>query len=473
MAGMGYGVMGTASRTGSRRAADAALAAITSPLLEAGAIDGAHGILINITGSHSLKLSEVYEASNIIHEAAHEDANIIFGAVLDERLGDEVKITVIATGFHQRSSERVVFDAAQPAFTSENVTEQNLNAPVAGVDFTTQQMGEGQDEQAKSNQPYDLKEEVESLPPETNIASVAEIYPIEDRTMYAQDDHFGAISDTKADPEPVQSEVLYENAAPIDYEEEDLLAYIEGPPFALDEVPDEAIPPHVTSERPAETELARLRQTAMAAYAAISVTEDESEALETATGTFEGASFAEILASRHGSGPIDEIEPDDFLDEDALAMLPETTLEIAPQPTLSLDNQVQWEDRYPVEPAFQNTHLYPPAIQDALKVESASIAEASAPSPFDSPVPMDYQDASHSTDARSNIPAENERLKKTTRDFNRRLNRDPDFFPGREASEVCNDVLTRVPSFAVAHDPDEDDTRLDELDIPAFLRRHI
>jgi cell division protein FtsZ len=99
MQGMGYAVMGTAMASGSRRAIEAAQRAIASPLLEAGAIDGARGILINITGSTSLKLTEVNEASSIIQSAAHEDANIIFGAVLDEKMKDSVKITVIATGF--------------------------------------------------------------------------------------------------------------------------------------------------------------------------------------------------------------------------------------------------------------------------------------------------------------------------------------------------------------------------------------
>ena len=99
MAGMGYAVMGTATGKGQNRAMDAAMAAMASPLLEAGAIDGARGILINITGSGNLKLLEVNEASTIIQSAAHEDANIIFGAVLDEKMKDEVKITVIATGF--------------------------------------------------------------------------------------------------------------------------------------------------------------------------------------------------------------------------------------------------------------------------------------------------------------------------------------------------------------------------------------
>ena len=101
MAGMGYAVMATGVRSGENRAREAAQAAMASPLLEAGAIDGARGILINITGSSSLKLSEVNEASTLIQDAAHEDANIIFGAVLDERMGDEVKITVIATGFKE------------------------------------------------------------------------------------------------------------------------------------------------------------------------------------------------------------------------------------------------------------------------------------------------------------------------------------------------------------------------------------
>jgi cell division protein FtsZ len=106
MAGMGHAVMGTAIRSGDNRAKEAAQAAMASPLLDAGAIDGARGILINITGSSNLKLSEVNEASSLIQSSAHEDANIIFGAVLDERMGEEVKITVIATGFRDQMPER-------------------------------------------------------------------------------------------------------------------------------------------------------------------------------------------------------------------------------------------------------------------------------------------------------------------------------------------------------------------------------
>jgi cell division protein FtsZ len=107
MAGMGYAVMGTGTASGPRRAPEAAQKAIASPLLEAGAIDGARGILINITGSSSLKLAEVQEACSIIQNAADDDANIIFGAVLDEKQKDSVKITVIATGFKEADPSRV------------------------------------------------------------------------------------------------------------------------------------------------------------------------------------------------------------------------------------------------------------------------------------------------------------------------------------------------------------------------------
>jgi cell division protein FtsZ len=111
MARMGYAVMGTATASGANRTMEAAQRAIASPLLEAGAIDGARGILINITGSASLKLAEVQQACTIIQSAAHEDANILFGAVMDEKMKDAVKITVIATGFREVS--RAGFDRAR------------------------------------------------------------------------------------------------------------------------------------------------------------------------------------------------------------------------------------------------------------------------------------------------------------------------------------------------------------------------
>ena len=99
MSNQGLALMGTGVGEGPNRAVDAALGAINSPLLDDVSIEGAMGILINISGGPDLKLSEVNEASEAVAEAAHEDANIIFGSVVDESLGDEVRITVIATGF--------------------------------------------------------------------------------------------------------------------------------------------------------------------------------------------------------------------------------------------------------------------------------------------------------------------------------------------------------------------------------------
>ena len=99
MQGMGYAVMGTAIASGANRALEAASKAIASPLLEDASIDGARGVLINITGSSNLRLQEVQGASMLIQQAEDEDANILFGAVLDEKVKDQVKITVIATGF--------------------------------------------------------------------------------------------------------------------------------------------------------------------------------------------------------------------------------------------------------------------------------------------------------------------------------------------------------------------------------------
>ncbi|HXR34692.1 MAG TPA: cell division protein FtsZ [Candidatus Binataceae bacterium] len=99
MAEMGMAMMGAASAVGENRAVEAAQRAISSPLLEDLSIKGARGLLINVTGGTDLSLYEVNEAASLIQEEAHEDANIIFGAVIDDQLSDEIRVTVIATGF--------------------------------------------------------------------------------------------------------------------------------------------------------------------------------------------------------------------------------------------------------------------------------------------------------------------------------------------------------------------------------------
>jgi len=105
MSGMGMAMMGTGVGHGEHRALDAAQKAVASPLLDDTSIEGARGILINFTGGADLAIHEVEEAARIVQEAAHEEANIIFGAVIDPTLQDEVRMTVIATGFTERKQE--------------------------------------------------------------------------------------------------------------------------------------------------------------------------------------------------------------------------------------------------------------------------------------------------------------------------------------------------------------------------------
>lgn len=106
MSEMGQALMGSGVARGENRAAEAARKAISSPLLEDISINGAKGVLINITGSSDLSIHDVHEASTLIHEEAHEEAHIIFGAVIDEDMGEEVRVTVIATGFGKAGEAR-------------------------------------------------------------------------------------------------------------------------------------------------------------------------------------------------------------------------------------------------------------------------------------------------------------------------------------------------------------------------------
>jgi cell division protein FtsZ len=107
MGGMGVALMGTGVASGTNRAVAAAEKAISSPLLEDVSIRGARGILINITAGPSLSLSEVHDAASLIQEEADPEANIIFGTVIDESMVDEVKVTVIATGFEAPVAEAI------------------------------------------------------------------------------------------------------------------------------------------------------------------------------------------------------------------------------------------------------------------------------------------------------------------------------------------------------------------------------
>jgi cell division protein FtsZ len=129
MSGAGSALMGIGSSRGDDRAVVAAEMAISSPLLEA-SIDGAHGVLMNISGGSDLGLFEINEAAQLVADAAHAEANIIFGAVIDDALGDEVRVTVIAAGFDggaprarahepRRAQQREPVRESRPAVTAD------------------------------------------------------------------------------------------------------------------------------------------------------------------------------------------------------------------------------------------------------------------------------------------------------------------------------------------------------------------
>ena len=145
MSSMGMALMGTGTASGENRAVEAAQRAISSPLLEDNTIQGARGILLSITGGSDLSLYEVNEASSLIQAEAHEDANIIFGTVIDETMGDEIRITVIATGFDDGMREKQVLanvshlggfrreDLATPAFMRRGKSRDNANVVTMGI----------------------------------------------------------------------------------------------------------------------------------------------------------------------------------------------------------------------------------------------------------------------------------------------------------------------------------------------------
>jgi len=156
--GMGYAVMGTAMASGPDRAVEAAHRAINSPLLEDNCIQGAHGILINISGSSSMSLHEVNEASLVIQKAAHENANIIFGAVQEESLKDQVKITVIAAGFKEAPARRL--SQQKPAYLPKEWKAQQAVAAAGGGGTVALGAGAGSSAAARREGPDSIVAQV-------------------------------------------------------------------------------------------------------------------------------------------------------------------------------------------------------------------------------------------------------------------------------------------------------------------------
>jgi cell division protein FtsZ len=151
MTNAGSSLMGIGTARGENRAAEAARNAISSPLLEA-SIEGARGVLLNISGGSDLGLFEVHEAADIIAKSAHPDANIIFGAVVDDQLGDEVRVTVVASGFDRWTP------AEEPLAAPQHYEDEE--------DFESPVVEEGEDDQEWAAEPryvFDSDTEEEDL----------------------------------------------------------------------------------------------------------------------------------------------------------------------------------------------------------------------------------------------------------------------------------------------------------------------
>ena len=171
MQNQGMALMGSGRASGDNRAVDAAMAAINSPLLDDIDIAGAMGILINITGGSSLTLHEVNAASMTIADAAHEDANIIFGSVIDESFGDDVKITVIATGFEgpRVSPRRAASSSAARRHESEIPRVMSSRPPVRAenLDTPTHIRQRWAEEGSQGPKAYGSSQQA-SIPPQTD-----------------------------------------------------------------------------------------------------------------------------------------------------------------------------------------------------------------------------------------------------------------------------------------------------------------
>jgi cell division protein FtsZ len=171
MSEMGMALMGTGAASGENRAIEAAQRAISSPLLEDITISGARGILINITGGADLTLYEVNEASTLVQEEAHEEANIIFGAVIDENLREEMRVTVIATGFGraEEREERIPESRTASAEGGKTVLsfgrrENNRDIPTFIRQEKTAEVQEKPAKSARGRLPVDLREDEYDIP---------------------------------------------------------------------------------------------------------------------------------------------------------------------------------------------------------------------------------------------------------------------------------------------------------------------
>jgi cell division protein FtsZ len=246
MTDMGDAIMGAGIATGEHRAAVAAENAISSPLLEGVDIQGAQGVLVNITGGKSMTLLEVSEATQIIHDAAGDDANIIFGAVIDEMMHEEIMVTVIATGFNNKPTytglaapgeeKRVLFIPAQEALgTRAKPRVERMTAPMTMDEY---------EERKKMLQTTPQQEEPVALPKVERMTSRGTLTEREERK-----DAFDHLSEGGYRANSIRltqsDDTMHIPSGPRDLKEFDTPAYLRRgitlPPIESEEIEEEEL----------------------------------------------------------------------------------------------------------------------------------------------------------------------------------------------------------------------------------------
>ncbi len=213
MSAKGMAIMGTGRASGENRAVEAATAAISSPLLENISIEGATGIILNVTGGPDLSLAEVNEASTLITEAAHEDAEIIFGAVIDESMGDEVRVTVIATGFgldqaHQSRDQFAQMQAlahqvrtAQSVHAMSNIHQQGVAQATYAQDYYSTSFSQQVATSMPAQSPYNSQGMNSS---QVTVAGQSATVMGNTPNGLAQTPHYGSVNNSSSAPQNPQ-----------------------------------------------------------------------------------------------------------------------------------------------------------------------------------------------------------------------------------------------------------------------------
>ena len=446
MAGMGYAVMGTGIRSGENRAREAAMAAMSSPLLESGAIDGARGILINITGSNSLRLSEVNEASTLIQTAAHEDANIIFGAVQDERMGDEVKITVIATGFRadfQEQAERrqrMLSESTLPTLRYDDVpvtprggyVNAPVSAPSLGASLTAAEVaGEGSDALARRVRPS------EAQPNEALRASSTS--KSEDSAVRSEEIQEPRAAELSFPPDSTQGEAPWIAAAPASFAS--TLASQAPLPVDADAAPqyDAASWHTLRQQLSAQSDAQPVRRSAPPPGIEIQE-EGEAPLPRWQPPVSVSASGSRASQLRPATPFRAEFKPD--VREE---VRPELTATPRPEPELRAVPASIFDDDFFRTPIPDRTEEL--QANGASGAFNSSVFNTAAPR-----IPVAREDQR----GESTSPAQRVQFAET---------RSIEYETAAPAEAV------RVPSFATAHTAHMESGESDELDIPAFLRR--